>query len=54
MYIKNLTSQSIIVAMYVEGYDDKVERLEPGETSDIWVRLKDSDVIQIEEPKEGE
>lgn len=50
MYIKNLTNHPIIVALRnVEGCDDRVERLEPEETSDIWLHLEDDDTIQIEE-----
>lgn len=50
MTIKNLTGRSIVVALRnVVGYDDREERLEPNECSDVWLRLEEEDIITIEE-----
>jgi len=49
MIIRNDTYEPLVVALRnIEGYDDRVERLEPGQESDEWLHLDDGDVITIE------
>lgn len=54
MIIRNCTDGPIVVAMRnVEGYDDRVELLQPGEDSDTWLHLEEEDVITIEREGRG-
>lgn len=48
MKIRNDTYEPLVVALRIEGYDDREELLEPGQTSEDWVHLEDEDVITIE------
>lgn len=56
MRIRNETYEPLIVALRIEGYDDREERLEPGEESGDFVNLSDDifnpEIITIEYPKE--
>lgn len=50
MRIRNDTRIALVVALRgVEGYDDREELLQPGQTSDGWANLEDDDVIMLEE-----
>ena len=51
MRIANKTSRTLVVSFKAPGYDEQVERIEPGETGDEWLNLEDDDIITVEEAK---
>jgi len=49
MKIQNNTYEPLVVALRnLEGFDDREELLEPGQTSEDWLHLEEEDIITIE------